>query len=354
MPNFPTFVTQRKSRFMRMCAMVILAAIIVSAVIPTAFAQTTYVITDGDDVTVYKSYATDPENVLDQAGVTLEEDDTYTTQPGDGVSEITVQRSQSITVYNCGEQMEVASYGETVQALLDRLGIPTYGQYTVSADLSEETYDGMQISVDCIVQMEQTYTEEIPFETTYCYDPTLPEGQQEVLVSGSAGQLRITANVVYTNSSETNRTVVEEKVITQPVNEIIVVGTGVEGEEEELNADTPAIGDGVIVTADGEVLTYSKKAQFTATAYTKTDAGCNDITATGTQVRVGTVAVDPTVVPYGTRMFIVTNDGTYIYGIATAEDCGGAIEGNRLDLYFDTDAECWEFGVKGCTVYFLD
>ena len=79
-----------------------------------------------------------------------------------------------------------------------------------------------------------------------------------------------------------------------------------------------------------------------------------NITATGTTVRVGTVAVDPTVIPYGTRMFIVTNDGTYIYGIGTAEDCGGAIVGNELDLYFDTDAECWEFGVKGCTVYFLD
>lgn len=353
MPIFPNFVTQRKSRFMRVCAMVILAAIVVSAVIPTAFAQTTYVITDGDEVKVYTTYATDPANVLDQAGVTLDEDDTYTTQPGDGVSEITVQRSQTITVYNCGEQLEVASYGETVQALLDRLGIPAYGQYTVSAALNEETYDGMQISVDSIVQTEQTHTEEIPFETTYCYDPTLPEGKQEVLVPGSAGQLRVTTNVVYTNSAETNRTVMEEKVIQQPVNEIIAIGTGSQ-DAKAVNADAPAIGDGIIVTADGEVLSYSKKAQFTATAYTKTDAGCNDITATGTQVRVGTVAVDPEVIPYGTRMFIVTNDGTYIYGIATAEDCGGAIQGNELDLYFDSAEECWAFGVKDCTIYFLD
>ena len=38
----------------------------------------------------------------------------------------------------------------------------------------------------------------------------------------------------------------------------------------------------------------------------------------------------------------------------TAEDCGGAIKGNRLDLYFDTTAECFQFGVRNCTVYFLD
>lgn len=353
MPIFPAFTEKKKNIFTRICAIVILTAIMASCLIPTAFAQTTYVITDGDDVKVYKSYATDPENVLDQAGVTLEEDDTYTTQPGDGVSEITVQRNQSITVYNCGEQMEVTSYGETVQELLDRLGIPTYDQYKVSVELNEETYDGMQISVDCIVQTQQTYTEVIPFETTYCYDPTLPEGKEEVLVPGSDGQLRITASVVYTNSAETSRTVMEEKVIQQPVNEIIAVGTG-EEDAQVVHSDAPVIGDGVIVTADGQVLTYSKKAQFTATAYTKTDAGCNDITATGTTVRMGTVAVDPSIIPYGTRMFIVTNDGTYIYGIGTAEDCGGAIQGNRLDLYFDTNEECWQFGVKGCTVYFLD
>ena len=70
-------------------------------------------------------------------------------------------------------------------------------------------------------------------------------------------------------------------------------------------------------------------------------------------VRLGTVAVDPTVIPYGTRMFIVSNDGAYIYGIATAEDCGGGVKGNHIDLYFPTVDECWEYGVRSATVYFL-
>ena len=78
------------------------------------------------------------------------------------------------------------------------------------------------------------------------------------------------------------------------------------------------------------------------------------ITATGTTVHIGTVAVDPKVIPYGTRMFIVTNDGSYVYGISTAEDCGSSIKNNRVDLYMPTTAECFRFGVKDCTVYFLD
>ena len=58
-------------------------------------------------------------------------------------------------------------------------------------------------------------------------------------------------------------------------------------------------------------------------------------------------------IPYGTRMYIVSNDGRYVYGIATAEDCGSAIKGNRIDLYFDTVAECDRFGIRNCQVYFL-
>lgn len=351
MQAFPTLITRRNSLCSRIAMMVLPLVVLLATLVPTAFAQNTYVITDGDQVKVYTTYATDPAHVLDQAGVALGEDDTYTTQPGDGVSEITVQRSRKITVYNCGEVLETTSYGESVQALLNRLGIPSYGEYTVSVPLNTETYNGMEVRVDCVVQAEQTYTVDIPYETTYCYDSAMPEGEQKVLVTGVTGQMRKTADVVYVNSEETSHTVTQETVVQQPVNQIIAVGTGT---AQNANPDTPAIGDGVIIAADGQVLTYSKKAQFTATAYTKTDAGCNDITATGTQVRVGTVAVDPAVIPYGTRMFIVTNDGSYIYGIGTAEDCGGAINGNRLDLYFETVAECWAFGVKDCTVYFLD
>ena len=103
----------------------------------------------------------------------------------------------------------------------------------------------------------------------------------------------------------------------------------------------------------GELLTYYKTDNVTATGYTHTDAGCDRITSTGTTVRVGTVAVDPRYIPYGTRMFIQTVSGSYIYGIAVAEDCGGDIKGDRMDLYLPTYEECREFGRRVCTVYFL-
>lgn len=313
--------------------------------------QTTYVITDGDQVVVHTTSETDPHNVLEEAGLTLAADDTFTTAPGTDETEITVRRNQNITLNYCGEMMEVTSYGETVETMLDRLGLSAYGNHVADVSLSTMTYDGMSITVDDVLQMEQTYTQEQPYKTSYVNDPTLPAGEEKVVVEGVPGQVRVTANVTYKNSVEQSRTVLSQTILRQSVDEVILVGTG-EGKSSKDSAVT--IGDGVIVTADGEVLTYTRSEQFITTAYTHTDAGCDKTTATGTTVRVGTVAVDPSVVPYGTRMFIVTNDGQYIYGIGTAEDCGGGVKGHHLDLYFPTYDECIQFGGRKATVYFLD
>ena len=350
MQAITSFIEKRKSVLLRVAAGLLPVIILLALLAPTAFAQTTYVITDGDQVKVYTTYATDPAAVLDKAGVALGEEDTYTTQPGDGVSEITVQRLQNITIGYCGEEIQVSSYGETLEMLLNRLGLTTGGEYSVSAPLNATTYDGMEFTVDSIIRMEQTYTEDIPYEVIECQDPSLPAGERRVVVKGVTGQLTKTADVVYVNSVEGEHNVLSETVTQQPVNEIVSVGTGSAIGKSNL----PAIGDGVIVTADGEVLTYSRKAEFRTTAYSHLDAGCDMTTATGTTVRVGSVAVDPKVVAYGTRMFVICNDGSYVYGIATAEDCGGGIKGNQLDLYMPTRAECFEYGKRRCTVYFLD
>lgn len=315
----------------------------------TAFAQTTtYVITDGDQTTVFTTNQTDPADILAEAGFTLGADDIYTTAQGEDISEITVQRNQRITIRYHGESMDVNSYGETLEALCDRVGLSVDGNNTASMPLGTMTYDGMEVTIDNIVEQEQTYTEEIPFETTYCDAPSLPEGEKKVLVDGTVGQMRTTASVKYVNTVEESRTVLNQAVTQEPIDRIILVGTG-----EGASSKMPAIGDGIIVTAEGEVLTYSHSEQFKTTAYTHTDPGCTLFTSTGTRVRVGAVAVDPKVVPYGTRMFILSNDGKYIYGVATAEDCGGGVKGNHIDLYFNTDSECWTYGVRQATVYFL-
>lgn len=377
MLEYNRFVGKKMTLPMRLALLLLPVVFIVLLLTQTAFAKNTYLINDGGRVVIHTTYATDPVEVLDEAGLTLNEEDTYITQPGLGVSEITIQRKQVVTILHGGQTLEVTSYGETVESLLERLSLALTADDQVSVAMDTHTFDGMSITISRSVQMEETYTALIPFETTYCYDPSLAEGEEKVLTAGVEGQILCTAQVTYLDGVEASRMILSENVVRQPVNEVIAVGTYLEQaapETEPTEPPTtvptvppttapvqpkpeftgkPIIEDGKITTPDGEVLSYTHSKVMRATAYNNQDPGCGPNTATGTLCRVGAIAVDPKVIPYGTRMYIVSNDGLYIYGIAVAEDCGGAIKGDRIDLYFDTVAECNRFGRRNCTVYFL-
>ena len=317
----------------------------------TAFAKT-YVITDGERVVTYTTFATDPAEGLNQAGLTLDENDTYTTQTGEGVEEITICRSQRVTVCYHGEETVVTTFGETAGELLSRLNLEV-GEYDVLSHTSDTLLDdGMDLRVDSVIKRQESYTSTLPHETLLCNDASLPTGTREVLTEGVDGEMLLTADVLYVNGEETERAVLSEIVTKAPVTEVVAVGTGEIPESADPDA-MPVIAGGYTTLPTGEALTYTGSAAIRATAYTHTDAGCDMTTYTGTTVHKGTVAVDPRYIPYGTRMFIVSNDGEYVYGIAVAEDCGGDIKGDRMDLYFPTFDECIQFGRRVCTVYFL-
>ena len=344
-------ILRRKILLMRLYVLtltLILVLAMTALLSQTALART-YVITDGDRVVTYTTFATDPEEVLGQAGVTLSEDDTYTTQAVEGAASITVRRAQKITVQYHGQTTVATTFGETAGELLTRLNLEVSGEDVVSHGLEEETYDGMELRVDRVETLCQTYTTTIPHEVTRCSDGTLPQGTEEVLRSGQDGELLCTAEITYINGEEASRQVLTETVTRMPTAEVIGVGAGPVLEKE----NAPVISDGYITLPTGEVLTYTHKDTVRATAYTHTDDGCDNVTASGTVVHWGTVAVDPRYIPYGTRMFIMASDGSYVYGIATAEDCGGDIKGDRMDLYMPTYEQCREFGRRRCTLYFL-
>lgn len=311
--------------------------------------ETTYRITDGNRILIHTTAAESPAVILEEAGAVLHEGDRLITErTGDGPV-LQLLRQQQITIDYYGEQIEAVSYGETVGQMLERLELTAGEGDTISVPLEQETYDGMVLRIFRELRQEQIYTVTLPCDTVYCCDPTLPVGTQLVLVQGKHGEILRTAEVTYTNGVETSRVVLSEQVTIQPVDSVVAVGTGqqvVEAEEIVM----PVIGDGLIQLPTGEVLTYSKVISSLATAYC--DKG---LTSTGTQARVGAVAVDPEYIPYGTRMFIMSKDGEYIYGIATAEDCGSKdfIYGTRIDLHYDTEYECVQFGARMCWVYFL-
>lgn len=346
----------RRFRLLRFAALC-LPLLLTLALLARSASAKTYVISDGERVITYTTKATDPEAILDRAGMPLTEGDSYTTETaGDGTT-ITIRRARTVTVDYRGEVMTVHTWEETVESLLGMLNIFPEPEDVLSHSLTEETRDGMYLSIQQIVTRQETYTAAIAHKTSRHNDPALPAGTETVLKAGKDGELLCVAEVIYVNGREISRTVLEQTILRSAVEEVVSVGTG-DAQAIDAPAPTdpnalPVIGEDYILLPTGEVLTYTHTSQVRATAYTHTDAGCDLITATGSRVHIGTVAVDPRYIPYGSRMFIVANDGSYVYGISEAEDCGGAIKGDRVDLYFPTYAECMEFGWRNCTIYFL-
>lgn len=339
--------TFRKSNSLRLGTAVLVCLLAVMILAQRAAAKT-YVITDGDRTLTYTTSAADPAAVLGQAGLSLGAEDSYTTENVDGSSVISVHRA-NVTINYHGTARKVVSHEETAGELLHRLGLTVTGEDLVSHGMDDRTYEGMVLTVGVPVTVQETYSSTLPHSVTYCNAASIPEGMEAVLVEGVNGELRCTADVTYLGSQEVSRENVRQTLVRPAVTEIVAVGTG----QPKTEKNDPIISDGYITLPTGEVLTYYKTDTIRATAYTHTDEGCDMVTATGTSVHWGTVAVDPRYIPYGTRMFIMASDGSYVYGLAVAEDCGGDIKRDRMDLYMPTIEQCMEFGRRRCTIYFL-
>lgn len=386
----------------RVLVIVTIVAVLAGALSFVVFAQNSFVITDGENVTFYRSFSSNPDAILDEAGIALGAEDTYTTTYTGGVNRITISRLQTVTITYRGMKAVATSHGEPVCELLERMGIILSDGDTLSCDRDALTRDGMQIEIVHRGTEVLTQDEVVPFDTVYYEDPTLEPDEEVVLVEGQDGLVHRETEISYENGSEIARKTLSESTKTAMVKRVVLCGinriimrqpeekqpvlstssgsssnktsssagssassssgssnSGSSNSGSTNSSDSGSSGSGstsasggVLTTAGGETYYYSKVLTCTATAYSC--EGYVGHTYSGTVARVGAIAVDPSVIPLGTRLYIVTNDGRYIYGYCVAEDTGGSIKGNKVDLYFDTIAECWQFGVRTCTVYVLD
>ena len=101
-------------------------------------------------------------------------------------------------------------------------------------------------------------------------------------------------------------------------------------------------------TNDFGIPNCTRVVRVEATAYSSAQSDLSAYTATGTLCRYGVIATDPYFIPLGTKVYIPG------YGYAVAEDTGGAIVGNRIDIAFDTLSECYEFGRQWIDLYIIE
>lgn len=248
------------------------------------------------------------------------------------------RREPRATLVYRGAKWDIPAAGRTAGELLRSLDLELTQEDIPSGPLDTVLSPGDVFTVELHQSRQEVYTIAIPPETEYRPDDTLPWGEEAVLIAGAPGEMRCTARVDYVNGLEVHREVTGKQLLYTAQNELIAVGT--------WENPTASAGSGYLWLPDGQLLTYTHTATLEATAFTRTDAGAMP------NPRPGTVAVDPDFIAPGTRLYIVSADGSFTYGIAQARE-SASMQGSRVDLYFSTSEECAAFGRQMCTAYFL-
>jgi len=263
-------------------------------------------------------------------------------------------------VLNAGQTVTILRNGQSSQVeVLERvkLSLLLKRQDIILSPLEMAKVDVSGSDVTVTIAEELIYydkvTEEVPYTTIRVANPDLLKGTEQVVQEGVNGSRTAIYEVVWSNGKQLSRQFVEDLGTTM-VNEIIEYGTSadeISRSDRIVNEIRNEDGSGLLEFESGVTLKFSGTKAMTATAYTAGYGGADYTTATGTFVKIGVAAVDKKVIPLGTRMYIVTDDGI-VYGLARAEDTG--VRGNVIDLYHNTYEDCMNFGRRPCTIYILE
>lgn len=291
------------------------------------------VVVDGESA-YYTTEAETVSEVLEEVDIVLEQGDVVSPLPEELITDgtqIVVRHAIPVTLDCNGEPVELRVIGSTVADALVAAGLdPSIGLH-VSPPADARIVAGMTISVtDIFVRIVQEEVA-LPFTTVEEADSSLAKGASVVVREGVAGKAMRVYEVLMLGDVETGRIVKAEEVIVAPVPRLVRVGTYV--------AKAPTV---TAVAAAGSGANpklapppAGSTIKVTATAYTPWDAGCGGISVINRKIAAykipegwGIVAVDPTVIKIGTKLYVPG------YGYAVAADTGGAIKGSVIDVCF--------------------
>lgn len=266
-------------------------------------------------------------------------------------NDLLLSAGMDVSVSYNSETLTTQSMDETVRELLERMGIYPSPLEMVALAFSENALTIEIASEFVFYEHTSSVTEH---EVVYRYNSDRPDWYEEVIQPGSDGIYMEVYEIVYQDGVETGRQLIEV-VDTEPVTAIIEKGTipnFANNDDPVSSITTNEDGTGFITLENGQVITFNAVRTMKGTAYNSDEPGLGTKTASGTTVHWGVVAVDRRIIPLGTKLYIVSNDGYCVYGFAIAEDTG--VRGERVDLYMNSIDECIQFGVRDCTVYILD
>ena len=332
---------------------ILLIAIIVSVsagIGVFAFLKKDVIISDNGSQLVFKTMKGTVAEALEQNNISVTSDDYISMSPGTElqrmkVNEIIIKRAVPVTILADGTELRLMTYRDTVSEALAESPVKPEGLDRLDGVKPDDRIENeMYIRIIRVKEDIVSEEEPIPYQTLKRENTRLNEGTEKVVKQGEEGIREKQYKVVTEDGVETLRELVKDSVILDPINMIMEFGT-------VLNKKT----------ARGDTIRYKKVLDMRATAYTASfkDTGKNPgdpgfgITRSGIVAKKGVIAVDPKVIPLGTRVYVEVAGKIADYGFAVAADTGGAIKNDLIDLYFDDQDFVDRWGVKKVKVYIL-
>lgn len=336
------FSSEAKAIFVVMLILVGITAVI------CGMRKTIIISVDGKEREIV-TYGGTLKKALSNSGIALDSKDKITPEVDSNLvngEKVYIKKAVNITVEHDGIKDTIKTAENNVSAMLlseKKIIVPLEDVDKIEPAKDSFIKANMNIVIVRVSSTVQQEKQAIDFATQVKTDNNMEKGQQKILQEGVTGEKLITTKIYLENNKEINRVVTEE-VTKQPQGKIVAQGTlGV------LNIASR--GDKVYYTSSLKVRATAYSAGVSSTGKSPGDVNYG-VTASGTRARrvtngYSSIAVDPSVISIGTKLYV---EG---YGYAIAEDTGGDIVGNRIDVFYDSDSEANSWGVKWVNVYIL-
>jgi resuscitation-promoting factor RpfB len=295
---------------------------------------------DGLTETIETRAAT-AEDLLAERGLIPATDDALSVAPQSPVTDgetVVYREALPVTVVVDGETRTLRTAATTVSALLAQQGVVWDRHDTVTPAPLTPIENDTVVSVRHVDAWTETIRKRLAASIVKRFAYSLAPGTSLVVDPGRPGLREIAYSVTRSpDRSSVRKTVLVSRILRAPKARIVAEGVG------EYTALSEIASRGIA----GTLRLATSALSMVATAYTANCFGCSGTTASGRRAGHGIVAVDPRVIPLGTRMYIPG------YGHAVAGDTGGSIRGRRIDLGFNSNASAMRFGRRPVTVYLI-
>lgn len=315
----------KESRLKLLNALLVLGVIVILT--GAVFYDKTIYITENGETRQVISMNTDPYTILEENGVELGEYDKFSFSGFENkTAYIEIERAYDVVLEVDKKTLFLETATTTVGELLAREGISLGAFDEVTPAIDTTLYNDADVVVTRVEYKDTISRENIAYETEYVQNLNTVIGDNSVLTEGENGIRRITRREKYVNGELVDTSVIDTKIEKEPVSKVIEQGAALAEPYAKVVPETP------FTLENGLPTEYTRIISGKATAYT---AGANALTASGRKAEIGTVAVNPNIIPYGSELYIVSQDGKTVYGYAVAADTGiGLMEGQiAVDVY---------------------